>query len=411
MGIFTEKDRNATVTYVDSSVSDVSNSLSQDITNVSGSLNTTIQDQRFIDLADTPSTYYNNKYLKATTSGTEWTAITFSGTSVYFDAYDATGGTTILDSWTDVPLTTERQKTDEFAHGVGSSELIINTTGIYIVMARVTTTISTGTSRTDSSMRLVIDTGGGYTEVPGSYALMYNRTLNVGENTGNVNVILSLNSNDRIKIQVKRDNGTSSLQLLANGSSLSVFSTTGQKGDPGEDGAPGSGSTVSLKNQGTTVSGSPFNILNFTGTAVRKVEDQGGSQAEIYVEPLFGSWYGWSLADSESSTNSTSWINKTTYTSPTLPDGYYRIGYTFEWRRNGTGNDFKARIQINDTTTIMEMNEESKDSNSWHLCGGFDIVALSAGSYTIDLDFSGESTGNTSYIRRARLEFWMITEY
>lgn len=402
MGIFTEKDKNASTSYVDNSITNVSGSLSNEIN---------LKPDTLLELQDTPSTYDDAKYLRSTTSGTEWVAVTFSGTSVYFDAYDATGGTTVLDSWTDVPLTTERQKTNEFSHGVGSSELIINATNVYIIIARATTSITTGTNRTDSSMRLVIDTGGGYTEVPGTYAVMYNRTLGNGENTGSVSAILSLNVNDRIKVQVKRDDGSSSLALLANGSSLSVFSTTGQKGEPGEDGAPGAGASVTLKEQSTTVSGSPFGILNFTGTAVRKVEDQGGSQAEVYIEPLFGSWYGWSLADSESSTNSTSWIQKTTYTSPVIPDGFYRIGYTFEWRRDSTGNDFLARIQINNTTDIMNMNEESKDPHSWHLCGGFQIVALSAGSYTIDLDFSGESTGNTSYIRNARLEFWMITEY
>lgn len=338
--------------------------------------------------------------------------ITTSGDPTgYFDAYDSSGGTSVGTTWTDVPLDVVRKiNTEFFSHGAGSSELIIDKSSTYIIVARVTTTISTGTSRTDSSMRLVKDDGSGYVAIPGTTAIMYNRTLNVGENTGTVSLIIDLVAGDRIKIQTKRDNGTSTLSLLAEGSSLTVFTTKGPKGDRGEDGAPGSGASVTLKHQGTTVSGSPFGILNFTGTAVQKVEQESSNQAEIYIEPDFGSWYGWNISDSESTTNSNSYVNKLTYTSPTLPNGYYRVGYQFEWRRNSTGNDFKARILLDSTTTIMEMNEESKDPNSWHLENGFDIVYLSAGSHTFTLDFCGETTSATSRMRRARLEFWMITK-
>ena len=329
----------------------------------------------------------------------------------YFDAYDSSGGTTVGTSWTDIPLGTVRKiNTEFFSHSSGSSEVIIKKTGTYIIIARVTTTITTGTSRTDSSMRVVKDDGAGYAAVPGTTAVMYNRTNNLGENTGTVALVLDLEANDRIKIQTKRDNGSSTLALLAEGSSLTIFTTKGPKGDRGEDGAPGSGSSITLKHEGTTVSGSPFSILNFTGTAVQKVEQESSNQAEIYIEPDFGSWYGWNISDAESTTNSNSYVNKLTYTTPNIPAGYYRVGYQFEWRRNTTGNDFKARLQLDSATTIMEINEEPKDPNSWYLRHGFDIIYLTAGSHTFTLDFCGETTSATSRIRRARLEFWMITK-
>ena len=161
----------------------------------------------------------------------------------------------------------------------------------------------------------------------------------------------------------------------------------------------------------TTVSGGPFSVLNFTGSAVRYVNDEGTGQAEVYIEPLFGAWYGWDMSDKQSSTTSTSWQNKASYTTPsTVPAGWYRIGYSFEWRRNSTGSDFKARLQISNSSTVMELSEESQDSNSWHSAGGFYIVQLSEGNHTIDLDYCGESPKYSSYIRRARLEFWMIND-
>ena len=337
--------------------------------------------------------------------------VTVSGTSTgYFDGYDSSGGTVVGTTWVDVPLNAERYKsTNLFSHTTPNAEVTINESYTYVVTARVTTAITTGTSRTDSIMRIVRDTGSGYVEVPGTRGKMYNRTLNNGENTATVSIVIGLNKGDKIKVQAVRDTGTSTLGLEANGSSLSIFTTTGEKGDPGEDGAPGSGSSIIVKKEGTTVSGSPFSALNFTGAAVNDIVDEGSGQVEVYIEPEFGAWYGWNSSEAESSTTSTTYVNKVTYTTSTIPAGYYRIGWQFEWRRGSTTNDFRARVQIDNTTDIMEMNEESKDSNSWHPAAGFDIVQLTAGTHTIDIDFAGETTGSTSYIRRARIEFWMMS--
>lgn len=72
MGVFTEKDRNASVTYVDNSVSNAVTELNDSINTVSGALNTTIQNQTFTDLADTPNEYEEGYYLTSTVSGTDW---------------------------------------------------------------------------------------------------------------------------------------------------------------------------------------------------------------------------------------------------------------------------------------------------------------------------------------------------
>lgn len=61
-----------------------------------------------------------------------------------------------------------------------------------------------------------------------------------------------------------------------------------------------------------------------------------------------------------------------------------------------------------DSDDVMNMNEESKDTNSWHPVGGHAILFLTDGSHTIDIDYYGESSGNTSYIRNVRIEFWRI---
>lgn len=341
-------------------------------------------------------------------SGLTNLSMSVSGTE-YFDGYDSSGGTGVSTSWTDVPFGTERKKTAAFAHSVGGSEVTIGRAGTYVILARATTTITAGTARTDSSIRLVIDTGSGYVAVPGTTAIMYNRTLNLGETTGVCFVALDINAGDKIKLQVKRDSGSSTLQLLAGGSSLVIFNTRGVAGADGDTGPPGSGSTINVQDNYTTVSGSPFEVLNFEGDGVGVTNTSSGVATISYQPPTFGTWYAYAINDSQSSTNSTSYINKLTFTVNNVPTGNYRLGWNFEWRRNATGNDFEARVQVDNTVTVMEMNEESKDVDSWHTEGGFVIVSLLSGSHYFDLDYAGENSYRTSYIRRARMEFWRIS--
>lgn len=126
---------------------------------------------------------------------------------------------------------------------------------------------------------------------------------------------------------------------------------------------------------------------------------------------IFGSEFHEASSESESSTTSTDYKQKLRLSTSTIPQGKYRIGWQFEWRRSSTDSDFEARVQIDDTTTIMEMNVETKDSSNWWVEYGFYMTQLTAGSYHIDLDYAGETgkANKTSYIRRARIEIWRVT--
>ena len=64
--------------------------------------------------------------------------------------------------WTDVPLGSDRQKTPDFSHTLGSPEVTCNKSGSYVVISRVTIYQSTGNVRSAAQMRLTIDTGSGF---------------------------------------------------------------------------------------------------------------------------------------------------------------------------------------------------------------------------------------------------------
>jgi hypothetical protein len=109
---------------------------------------------------------------------------------------------------------------------------------------------------------------------------------------------------------------------------------------------------------------------------------------------------------SESSTNSSTPQRKLRMNITEIPEGRYRIGWYYEWAQSSQSTDFRARVQLNDTTDLMYHSQEAKDSGtdqSIPICG-YAYVNLTEEDHTIDLDFWAE--GNTSYIKNARLEIW-----
>lgn len=71
--------------------------------------------------------------------------------------------------------------------------------------------------------------------------------------------------------------------------------------------------------------------------------------------------------------------------------------------------EFKGRVQIDDSTTIMEHYAEPENVSSWHPTSGFKHIYLSASSHEIDIDFCTNKSGKDAHIRRARIELWRVS--
>lgn len=128
---------------------------------------------------------------------------------------------------------------------------------------------------------------------------------------------------------------------------------------------------------------------------------------EIYLK----SGYADSEALDESSTTSTDPIPKLSMSVKNVQVGKYRVGWSFEWSYSVTTNQyFIARVQFNDTDTLLDVKLQPKNNYSnghWGHIGGFAYVEVETkGQYSLDLDFgtTGGSPLKASYIRNARLE-------
>lgn len=111
-------------------------------------------------------------------------------------------------------------------------------------------------------------------------------------------------------------------------------------------------------------------------------------------------------AEGQDSTTDTDWQQKLRLALTGIPDGTYIVQWYCELRHSNNDATERAemRVEVNDMT---EIGYSLWPYNLFEDSGGFAVTDLSAGDYTIDLDFRQQG-GGTAYIRRARLLFWRI---
>jgi hypothetical protein len=105
-------------------------------------------------------------------------------------------------------------------------------------------------------------------------------------------------------------------------------------------------------------------------------------------------------SEGESSTTSTSWQDKISYTTPTLSAGPYEFWFQSEIEKSG-GAVQKVRMIIDDVEYCY--NSAEADFNDWKLAKGFKRITLTAGTHTIKVQFASGTSGRAILIRRARI--------
>jgi hypothetical protein len=125
---------------------------------------------------------------------------------------------------------------------------------------------------------------------------------------------------------------------------------------------------------------------------------------------VFGSEAQNAASEGESTTTQTTYQEKLKLTTSSLSGGVYRVGWHNEMRCSSVANDALYRIQVDDTTTLAEVNNEIGDNANYLPGAGFGYVTLTSGVHTIDMDYRVEGgPGTTAYIRRARIELWKVS--
>lgn len=126
----------------------------------------------------------------------------------------------------------------------------------------------------------------------------------------------------------------------------------------------------------------------------------------ILLTAAIGKEIAQATAEGQDGTTESTYQQKLRLTLTDIPAGKYIVQWYCELRHsNNTASErAEMRVEVNDTT---EIGFSIWAYNVFEDSGGFAVTDLSAGSYTIDLDWR-QSGGGTAYIRRARLLFWRI---
>jgi len=132
--------------------------------------------------------------------------------------------------------------------------------------------------------------------------------------------------------------------------------------------------------------------------------------AATWQSSPFSSFFQAVSIDAATTTTSTTYQLRLNLTTSSLPSGTYRIGWMYEWTCNVAATSYSGRVQINNTTTIMDHLEMPQDiaGTQWHQVSGYYNATSMSGIQSIDLDYATTTSGNTVGIRRARLDIFRV---
>lgn len=305
-------------------------------------------------------------------------------------------------SFTPVPLDTQVIASG-ISHTPGQPDVTFNSNMLADVTYYITNAVGPNT-RSESAAILQEDTGSGFVNVIGTESRMYHRRSTQNSTNASVRIVRQFQVGDKLRLASRGVSGaTTGISAVNQACGLVIVDSlaSGAQGNTGPQGSQGPTGP-----QGGPGNPNPALISNFP------VQVVSGSNT-ITINSLGIGGVEFIKDNTESTTTSTTPIQKLRLTTSSLSAGTYRVGWSFEYGRDGFifgGTDFNARLQIDNTTEIASyaaVHNGAIASNFWP-ASGFDYVALTAGVHTIDLDFWGETTGNTSRIRNSRLEIVRI---
>jgi len=134
-----------------------------------------------------------------------------SGTTEYYFAAKDTSTTAIsADTWTSITWDTEIIENASFTHAANSADITLDSTGVYKIEIQYRITTDNASSRNDVWGKVQKDTGGGYSDLDGSWAkapVMFQTNTNLQfENLGFTTVYTdSFTAGDDIRVQVYMD--------------------------------------------------------------------------------------------------------------------------------------------------------------------------------------------------------------
>jgi hypothetical protein len=194
------------------------------------------------------------------------------------------------------------------------------------------------------------------------------------------------------------------------------------------------GHSVVLPNATTLTNGHLYNIFNLSSQSVLIKNNGGTTLATLKANAqtfcllydntsangtwalsytldngnVFGTLIYYNEDTSETSTSSTTtFLNKVTLTTPSLPLGDYLCQFQFIWRAANANRILDVRVQKN-SVNIQAWNPFTANTSDRQLLSGFIRSTSISGVNTYTLDFKVSGSATTVYMKEAKLFVWRI---
>jgi hypothetical protein len=123
---------------------------------------------------------------------------------------------------------------------------------------------------------------------------------------------------------------------------------------------------------------------------------------------VFGTQLYFQAAEPETSTTSTTtFLNKITLSTPSLPLGNYICQFQFIWRSSNASRSLDVRVQ-RAGANIQAWQPFTANLADRQLLSGFVKVDAISGAQTFTLDFKVSGTATTVFMKEARLFVWRV---
>lgn len=126
--------------------------------------------------------------------------------------------------------------------------------------------------------------------------------------------------------------------------------------------------------------------------------------ASDIMYPVLGSNEYEASDEDKSTTTAASMQQKVRLELTDLLAGKYRVDWCYEWTYSNGNFQFVSRLWIDDDTYMeQEVRPVVGDINYYKCSSGFVYVNLTSGNHNIGLDYCSSKSGETAYIKRARV--------
>lgn len=143
----------------------------------------------------------------------------FAYQNAIFAAFDSAGGTDLGTSFTAITWDTEIRKDANYTHSADSSDITVSAAGTYRVTVNITAD-NDSTTRFHADWRIFNVTDA--IEEPGTRRGSYHRTTGDDVGSATINILLTLNASDVIRVEGQTDDTGTDVQTLADGCSIEI---------------------------------------------------------------------------------------------------------------------------------------------------------------------------------------------